>query len=85
MMHGGHAKSNITFPTHDPRRPPADPRRRFFLSAQGMGEYTNVYEFFLEQTSNFLHMWIYGLGEDGGPPLPPFKDFVTANPVNVNV
>jgi len=50
-----------------------------------MGEHTLIYDFFLEQASHFLHEWIYGLGVDGGPPLPPFKDFLNVNPIDVNV
>lgn len=55
------------------------------LSVSGMGEYTNIYELFLQPTSNFVHEWIYGLGEDGGVPLPPFKDFLNANPNDARV
>lgn len=55
------------------------------LSASGMGEYNTIYEIFLQPTSNFVHEWIYGLGEDGGVPLPPFKDFLSANPSDVRV
>ncbi|CAN0127699.1 unnamed protein product [Pylaiella littoralis] len=55
------------------------------LWENGMGEYTDVYDFFLQQTTHFLHEWVYGLGEEGGQPLPPFKDFVNANPTDVSV
>lgn len=50
-----------------------------------MGDYTLIYDFFLQQTTHFLHEWIYGLGEEGGAPLPDFKDFVNANPIDVSV
>lgn len=54
-------------------------------SAKGIGEYTHVYDFFLQQLSHFTHEWIYGLGVEGGPPLPPFKDFLNSNPYDVSV
>ncbi|CAM9321677.1 unnamed protein product [Scytosiphon promiscuus] len=55
------------------------------LWKNGMGDYTLIYDFFLQQTTHFLHEWIYGLGEEGGAPLPAFKDFVNANPIDVSV
>ncbi|CAM9867534.1 unnamed protein product, partial [Laminaria digitata] len=29
--------------------------------------------------------WLFGTGEEGGQPLPPFKDFVNVNPVDISV
>ncbi|CAM9368477.1 unnamed protein product [Ectocarpus sp. 12 AP-2014] len=55
------------------------------LRDNGLGDYTLVYDFFLQQTIHFLHEWIYGLGVEGGQPLPPFKDFMNANPLDVSV
>ncbi|CAB1111229.1 unnamed protein product [Ectocarpus sp. CCAP 1310/34] len=51
----------------------------------GLGEYTLAYDFFLQQAIHFLHEWIFGMGVEGGQPLPPFKDFINANPPDVSV
>eukprot|EP00903_Cladosiphon_okamuranus_P007709 g7471.t1 len=55
------------------------------LWKNGMNEYTHVYDFFLQQLSHFSHEWLFGLGEEGNPPLPPFKDFINSQPFNVSV
>eukprot|EP00752_Nemacystus_decipiens_P012023 g10658.t1 len=55
------------------------------LWKNGMNEYTHVYDFFLQQLSHFTHEWMFGLGEEGSPPIPPFKDFINSQPFNVSV
>ena len=52
---------------------------------QGLGEYTTVYDTFLQQSYAFMLEWVFGTGEEGGQPLPPFKDFVNVNPSDVSV
>ena len=39
-----------------------------------------MYDTFLQQSYAFMLEWVFGTGEEGGQPLPPFKDFVTVNP-----
>lgn len=73
----------IKFLADNPYRPP--PPSPLLVSAQGMNEYTHVYDFFLQQLSHFTHEWMFGLGEEGSPPLPPFKDFINSQPFNVSV
>lgn len=51
----------------------------------GLGEYTTVYDTFLQQSYAFMLEWVLGTGEEGGQPLPPFKDFVTVNPIDIGV
>ena len=29
--------------------------------------------------------WVLGTGEEGGQPLPPFKDFIAVNPSDASV
>ena len=50
-----------------------------------MNEYTHVYDFFLQQLSHFTHEWMFGLGEEGSPPIPPFEDFINSQPFDVSV
>lgn len=57
----------------------------FSLARKGMGEHSLIYNFFLEPMSHFMHEWIFGMGVDGGPPLPPFKDFLNVNPLDLSV
>ena len=51
----------------------------------GLGDYTTVYDTFLQLSYAFMLEWIFGTGEEGGQPLPPFKDFVNVNPSDVGV
>lgn len=44
-----------------------------------------MYDTFLQLAYAFMLEWILGTGEEGGQPLPPFKDFVTVNPVDISV
>ncbi|CAM9440562.1 unnamed protein product [Ectocarpus sp. 8 AP-2014] len=55
------------------------------LWANGMGDYTTVYDLFLQQSYAFMLEWIFGMGEEGGQPLPPYKDFLTVNPPDLSV
>lgn len=50
-----------------------------------MGDYTTVYDLFLQQSYAFMLEWIFGMGEEGGQPLPPYKDFITVNPSDISV
>lgn len=54
-----------------------------FLS--GLGEYPTVYNTFLQQSYAFMLEWVLATGEEGGQPLPPFKDFVNVNPSDISV
>lgn len=44
-----------------------------------------MYDTFLLHSHAFMLEWILGTGEEGGQPLPPFKDFVNVNPSDVGV
>eukprot|EP00752_Nemacystus_decipiens_P008261 g7387.t1 len=55
------------------------------LWANGLGEYTTVYDTFLQQSYAFMLEWVFGTGEEGGQPLPPFKDFLNVNPSDISV
>ncbi|CAN0371091.1 unnamed protein product [Ascophyllum nodosum] len=52
--------------------------------ANGIGEYTGVYDFFLQQSYQFVLEFLLGTGEEGGQPLPPFEDFRRVNPPDVS-
>lgn len=55
------------------------------IKTTGLGEYPVVYEFFLQLTYAIMLEWVLGTGEEGGQPLPPFKDFLLVNPADVNL
>ena len=44
-----------------------------------------VYDTFLRQSYAIVLEWALGIGEEGGQPLPPFKDFVAVNSSDVNL
>ncbi|CAN0173723.1 unnamed protein product [Ascophyllum nodosum] len=50
----------------------------------GIGEYKTVYDFFLQQSYQFVLEFMFGTGEEAGQPLPPFEDFVRVNPFDVS-
>ncbi|CAM9542239.1 unnamed protein product [Ascophyllum nodosum] len=50
----------------------------------GIGEYNGVYDFFLQQSYQFVLEFLLGIGEEGGQPLPPFEDFRRVNPLDVS-
>ncbi|CAN0296296.1 unnamed protein product [Ascophyllum nodosum] len=50
----------------------------------GIGEYNGVYDFFLQQSYQFVLEFMFGTGEEGGQPLPPFEDFRRVNPLDVS-
>ena len=51
---------------------------------KGIGKYNGVYDFFLQQTYQFVLEFMFGTGEEGGQPLPPFEDFRRVNPLDVS-
>lgn len=51
----------------------------------GLGEYTTVYDTFLQQSYAFMLEWVLATGEEGGQPLPDFKDFLNVNPSDISV
>ncbi|CAM9689272.1 unnamed protein product [Ascophyllum nodosum] len=55
------------------------------LWTNGLGEYTGVYECFLQQSYAFMLEWMLAAGEEGGQELPPFKDFLNVNPIDISV
>eukprot|EP00904_Undaria_pinnatifida_P000524 jgi/Undpi1/10472/HiC_scaffold_29.g12922.m1 len=55
------------------------------LRANGLGDYTTVYDIFLKQSYAFMLEWVFGTGEEGGQPLPPFEDFINVNPSDIGV
>lgn len=55
------------------------------LWTNGLGEYPTVYDTFLQQSYSFMLEWVLATGEEGGQPLPDFKDFVNVNPVDISV
>ena len=51
----------------------------------GLGDHPLVYDTFLRQSYAVVLEWALGIGEEGGQPLPPFKDFVAVNSSDVNL
>lgn len=56
-----------------------------FRRRPGLGDYPIVYDTFLQHSYAFILEWMFGSGEEGGQPLPPFEDFRNVNPSDVSV